>query len=518
MKELEVTETSEIALDTVAATDGSGFQSSHTYLEKDSESSQSFHYEFNSALVDTHDASIGLACLPIQKRLQAVRNGANFTIMLVGESGVGKTSFINTLFNSSLIKQKSSVSTAGTTDSESQPSQPWKDSFQKRTTTITPYRMDLTEEDFTMRCTVIDTPGFGDFINNKYCWYPITRYIDEQYRRLVYQECQPNRSSLIHNEVHACLYFIKPSGTELTSLDIEAMKSLSTRVNLIPIISKADAFTKDELNEFKHKVRQTLIDNGIEMCQFIKDSKSASTMIADMPFTIINSVSSYKNNKGELVRGRKYGWGVAEVENPYHCDFLKLREFLLGSHMGDLMVSTEGYYENYRRDFMKFRLGLSLQQVLKASELESLGLEVSQPSTKADMEISSVHTKGSWKSATLKEAKAIQPKISQESLDRLTEMQDSTTILKLIDKFSLSDTEKELILLNPAYLDMEQFVKERFTADVKKENQRFKNWKRALFNRQDKFNRDIDDLHSRAKELQAEIRSYVNAETISKGR
>lgn len=33
--------------------------------------------------------------------------------------------------------------------------------------------------------------------------------------------------------------------------------------------------------------------------------------------------------KGRKVRGRQYPWGVVEVENPDHCDFIKLRTMLM---------------------------------------------------------------------------------------------------------------------------------------------------------------------------------------------
>lgn len=33
--------------------------------------------------------------------------------------------------------------------------------------------------------------------------------------------------------------------------------------------------------------------------------------------------------KGRKVRGRQYPWGVVEVENPEHCDFIKLRTMLM---------------------------------------------------------------------------------------------------------------------------------------------------------------------------------------------
>jgi len=33
--------------------------------------------------------------------------------------------------------------------------------------------------------------------------------------------------------------------------------------------------------------------------------------------------------KGKKIRGRLYPWGVVEVENPEHNDFLKLRTMLV---------------------------------------------------------------------------------------------------------------------------------------------------------------------------------------------
>lgn len=40
----------------------------------------------------------------------------------------------------------------------------------------------------------------------------------------------------------------------LTPLDIEVMKRLGSRVNLIPVIAKADTLTPSNLNKFKQNV------------------------------------------------------------------------------------------------------------------------------------------------------------------------------------------------------------------------------------------------------------------------
>jgi cell division control protein 11 len=47
-----------------------------------------------------------------------------------------------------------------------------------------------------------------------------------------------------------------------------------------------------------------------------------------MPFAIIGSEEEVEVN-GQLVRGRLYPWGVAEVDNPKHSDFSRLRSALL---------------------------------------------------------------------------------------------------------------------------------------------------------------------------------------------
>ena len=54
--------------------------------------------------------------------------------------------------------------------------------------------------------------------------------------------------------VHACLYFVRPTGHALKPLDVEIMKRLGTRVNLIPVIAKADTLTPHDLALFKRNV------------------------------------------------------------------------------------------------------------------------------------------------------------------------------------------------------------------------------------------------------------------------
>ena len=55
-----------------------------------------------------------------------------------------------------------------------------------------------------------------------------------------------------------------------------------------------------------------------------------------MPFAVVGA-NAMVEVKGKKIRGRQYPWGIVEVENPSHCDFVKLRTMLI-THMQDLQV------------------------------------------------------------------------------------------------------------------------------------------------------------------------------------
>ena len=56
-----------------------------------------------------------------------------------------------------------------------------------------------------------------------------------------------------------------------------------------------------------------------------------------IPFAVVGANAMVEVH-GKKIRGRQYPWGVVEVENPAHCDFVKLRTMLI-THMQDLQVT-----------------------------------------------------------------------------------------------------------------------------------------------------------------------------------
>ncbi len=52
---------------------------------------------------------------------------------------------------------------------------------------------------------------------------------------------------------------------------------------------------------------------------------------------------------GRQVRGRQNRWGVINVEDENHCEFVYLRNFLTRTHLQDLIETTSQiHYESYR--------------------------------------------------------------------------------------------------------------------------------------------------------------------------
>jgi len=176
------------------------------------------------------------------------------------------------------------------------------------------------------------------------------------------QEQQPRRQEKIDLRVHACLYFIRPTGHTLKPLDIEVMKRLCTRVNLIPVIAKADTLSPHDLVRFKARIRNVIEAQGIQIYQppLEEDDEAAAqhahALMSAMPMSVIGSEKDVKTVDGRIVKGRQYAWGVAEVENEDHCDFKKLRSILIRTHMLDLIHTTEEqHYEAYRAQQMETR-------------------------------------------------------------------------------------------------------------------------------------------------------------------
>ncbi|XP_032356138.1 septin 9b isoform X3 [Etheostoma spectabile] len=283
---------------------------------------------------------VGIDAILEQMRRKAMKQGFELNIMVVGQSGLGKSTLMNTLFKSKVSRK--SV-------------QPNPEERIPKTIEIKSISHDIEEKGVRMKLTVIDTPGFGDQINNENCWQPIMKFINDQYEAYLQEEININRKKRIpDSRVHCCIYFIPPTGHCLRPLDVEFMRRLSKVVNIVPVIAKADTLTLEERDYFKQTIREELRANGIDVYpQKEFDEDADDRMINDkiremIPFAVVGSDQEYQVN-GKKILGRKTKWGTIEVENIAHCEFAYLRDLLIRTHMQNIKDITGSiHYETYR--------------------------------------------------------------------------------------------------------------------------------------------------------------------------
>jgi septin 2 len=89
-----------------------------------------------------------------------------------------------------------------------------------------------------------------------YSFKQVIKYIDDQFEKYLADESGLNRRHIVDNRVHCCFYFINPSGHGLKPLDVAFMKAVDRKVNIVPVIAKADTMTKQEILKLKLKVNE----------------------------------------------------------------------------------------------------------------------------------------------------------------------------------------------------------------------------------------------------------------------
>ncbi|KKF95496.1 hypothetical protein CFO_g2142 [Ceratocystis platani] len=281
------------------------------------------------------------------RRKKNVKKGIQFCLMVCGASGTGRTTFVNTLCGKTVLSHKDcdDPNTAHVEEGV-------------KITPIT-VELELDEEGSRISLTIVDTPGFGDQIDNEASFSEIVGYLERQYDHILSEESRIKRNPRFRdNRVHAMLYFITPTGHGLRELDIELMKRLAPRVNVIPVIGRADTLTPTELAESKKLVMEDIEHYRIPVYNFPYDIEEDdedtveenSELRGLMPFAIVGSEEVIEIG-GRKARARQYPWGVVEVDNPRHSDFLAIRSALLHSHLADLKEITHDFlYENYRTE------------------------------------------------------------------------------------------------------------------------------------------------------------------------
>ncbi|CAK7271378.1 cell division control protein [Sporothrix epigloea] len=315
---------------------------------------------------------VGFDSITSQIERKLLKRGFQFNVICVGQTGLGKSTLINTIFASHLIESKGRLMPEETIRS---------------TTEIHAVSHIIEENGVRLRLNIVDTPGYGDLINNDRCWDPIVKYIKDQHSAYLRKELTAQRERYIQDtRIHCCLFFIQPSGHSLKPIDIVVLKKLSDVVNVVPVIAKSDSLTLEERQEFKARIKEEFAFHNLKMYpydndEFDEEEVAVNTQIKSLiPFAIVGSEKSIIIG-GKQVPARQNRWGVINVEDEEHCEFVHLRNFLLRTHLQDLIETTSQiHYETFRAKQLL---------ALKESNAQGGGGHGSRPiSPAADREIS----------------------------------------------------------------------------------------------------------------------------------
>lgn len=274
---------------------------------------------------------------------------------MVGESGTGRTSLINCLFKTNIRSKK-----------ENGNKRPDK-------VELVTHTVEIEERGVKLKLTVVDAEGFGDGLDSTQDCEPIVHYIDRQFEKYFEYENGLNRRQIQDSRVHCCFYFISPDNWSLKPLDVQFMKSLHRKVNIIPLIAKADMLSPLERDEMKKRILKDIQTHEISLYSipddFDEDSDYRDSVVqlkAAMPFAISASLKS-QEMRGRMVPVRTYPWGTHEVENGDHSDFVRLKSLLI-TNMQDLReVTHELHYENFRAQRMAGQRFASTSTIMETS-------------------------------------------------------------------------------------------------------------------------------------------------------
>lgn len=314
------------------------------------------------------------------------KKAIKFTFMVAGELGTGKTTFVNCLLNRKIMSHAYEGSNMGDTKTLSftlvramalpNTSALARNQFDPLSAheepgiAMTETNVEVVDDDnVRLNLNIIDTPGFGDNLDNSLCFAEIENYLKQQFDLVLAEETRIRRNPrFVDTRVHVLLYFITPTGHGLRELDIACMKKLARFVNIIPVVGRADTFTEAELRHFKKQIRVDIERFNVPVFQFDNfmddyDEEEDSDLIEEckyltrlQPFAIIASEQDFEirdtlTGESRTIKARQYPWGLVDVNNTDYSDFSVLKSVILGSHLQDLKDLTHDFlYETYRTE------------------------------------------------------------------------------------------------------------------------------------------------------------------------
>lgn len=288
------------------------------------------------------------------RKRKTIKKLINFSVMIVGESGLGRSTLINSLCGGNSIVPTSSTAS--------------HDAFTKKLT-LRHENVELEDNDgHKISLNIIDTPNFANAIDCDEDFRVVVDFIRHQYDEVLLEESRVKRNPRFKDgRIHVLIYMINATGHGLSEIDVKFLQHVSNLVNVIPVIAKADSMTPQELKINKGLIFEDLNNYSINYYKFneyeyeedyIDDEIIAYNKYLNLliPFAIIgaNKYQDSGDDDDEMLKLRVLNNAWAKpinVELPEFNDFTILKNVLLITHLNEFKELTHDViYENYRTE------------------------------------------------------------------------------------------------------------------------------------------------------------------------
>lgn len=264
---------------------------------------------------------IGVSNLPNLLHNEFSFRGCSFNMMVVGSHGLGKTTFINKLLETGVIKK--------------QPFDcPYDNPFwiTESKCNIQTSSIEIRENGFTIRLNITEVDGIGDCVDNRDCYKPVVELLESNFNDYHQKFKEQTRSVIDDKRIHVCFYFLEPVFA-IKKPDLETLKHISPHCTVVPIIAKSDLISRDQVLDLKTCIRGILKDNNIPFFEDIEGQAEAPFVV----FSEIRDDDSLRNSE----------WAPTSF-NTQTNDFIPLKRLIIERSAIDLIKETDQYYDNYR--------------------------------------------------------------------------------------------------------------------------------------------------------------------------
>lgn len=245
------------------------------------------------------------------------REGADFNLLVIGPAGCGKSTLISNVYNQEILpadRRRYARFPSGVEFIE--------------------HEVEVSEAGVALRLKVTEVLGYGelsfgdkggaDVQREKI--QKIVKNVEDKHRQYFDGENYAKRSknaAVAQQQTkdqlyHAAVVFIQPQrNLNVSPIDIALLQALQTRVNVIPVIAKADSFIGEELCRIKSNLKRAFNESKILLFPNITDVsdddwviKEAVDVRSHCPFVTIGA----QPENGARVR--QYPWGLVSIDAP----------------------------------------------------------------------------------------------------------------------------------------------------------------------------------------------------------